>query len=396
MVRISPRELSFINADVWNDFFGKRGIVYDKDMAVYGKLPNGVPSLLTANRYDHSRMRRVLNHAFSERALREHEPVVEGYVNLLISRLHEKIQEGANVDLLDWYSWTSIDVIGDLAFGNKFECLRNRNPHSWVTWVTSFTKFVIYLGACNRFDLSRRMLPLLVPKRTMQMFDDNWASTAAMVDQRMELGTSKPDFMSEILKFNDKIGLSKDEILSNAILFIVAGSDAVSSLIACTTFHLLQDPAAMKKLTDEVCGAFNSEAEPNGQSVSKMSYLVACLNEALRIYPVALTGQAVIVPSGGVTIGKYWVPGGVSFPFFLMNPSTLSSSMLYRIMPLLSHVLQTGVSANMYACNRSEKNFKDPDIFVPERWLGDPRYAGDNRDVYHPFSHGARSCIGKK
>lgn len=50
----------------------------------------------------------------------------------------------------------------------------------------------------------------------------------------------------------------------------------------------------------------------------------------------------------------------------------------------------------MYAIYRSERNFKDPDRYVPERWLEDPRYAGDNRAVFHPFSYGARNCIGKK
>lgn len=50
--------------------------------------------------------RRVLNHAFSDRALREHEPVADGYISLLINRLHGHIHEGGGavkVDVLDWY-----------------------------------------------------------------------------------------------------------------------------------------------------------------------------------------------------------------------------------------------------------------------------------------------------
>lgn len=42
---------------------------------------------------------------------------------------------------------------------------------------------------------------------------------------------------------------------------------------------------------------------------------------------------------------------------------------------------------------RSERNFKDPHDFVPERWLGDPRYADDNKAVYQPFSFGPRSYV---
>jgi hypothetical protein len=33
--------------------------------------------------------------------------------------------------------------------------------------------------------------------------------------------------------------------------------------------------------------------------------------------------------------------------------------------------------------------------FVPQRWLGDKRYADDDREAFHPFSLGVRGCLGK-
>lgn len=306
MVRISPRELSFINKEVWNDVYGKRSGVYEKDPAVYMKPPNKVDSLLSANSKNHARMRKVLNHAFSDRAFREYQPVVDGYTNLLISRWYEQIQEdAARVNVLEWYSWTAFDIIGDLTFGDKFECLQNKKLHPWVESSCSVLELLIYHGAITRFDLLRGALPLLIPKQIKQIVADNWTTTTEKVRRRLELGTRKPDFMSEILKFNDdKLGLSLDEIQSNSNLFIIAGSDSITSVLTCTTFHLLQNPAVMKMLTDEVCGAFKSQAEINGQSVSELPCLIACLDESLRIYPTSLTGQAVIVPSEGDTIGN--------------------------------------------------------------------------------------------
>lgn len=69
--------------------------------------------------------------------------------------------------------------------------------------------------------------------------------------------------------------------------------------------------------------------------------------------------------------------------------------MLYRA-SADARALQTGIQLNVFAASRSARNFADPDRFVPERWLGDPRFAADKRAALQPFSIGARNCIGKK
>ena len=55
----------------------------------------------------------------------------------------------------------------------------------------------------------------------------------------------------------------------------------------------------------------------------------------------------------------------------------------------------TRVSVHHYATYRSQDNFRDPDNFVPERWLGDPLYANDNRECFRPFAAGPRDCLGQ-
>lgn len=58
---------------------------------------------------------------------------------------------------------------------------------------------------------------------------------------------------------------------------------------------------------------------------------------------------------------------------------------------------QTGISLPHWSAYQCEQNWRDPQSFVPERWLGtDSRYANDKRDVLQPFSVGPRNCIGKK
>lgn len=50
-----------------------------------------------------------------------------------------------------------------------------------------------------------------------------------------------------------------------------------------------------------------------------------------------------------------------------------------------------------YAVFRSPANFKDPELYLPERWLDtDGPYAKDRREALQPFSFGPRNCIGRK
>jgi cytochrome P450 len=72
--------------------------------------------LVAANDADHSRMRRLLSHAFSEAALREQEPLFNSYFDLLIQKLYEKVRapENGKVNMIRWFNFTTFDLIGDL------------------------------------------------------------------------------------------------------------------------------------------------------------------------------------------------------------------------------------------------------------------------------------------
>jgi cytochrome P450 len=45
----------------------------------------------------------------------------------------------------------------------------------------------------------------------------------------------------------------------------------------------------------------------------------------------------------------------------------------------------------------SSANFRDPEAFLPERWLpeGKDHFESDSKAVFEPFSTGQRSCLGR-
>ena len=314
-------------------------------------------------------MRRLLSHAFSDKALREQESLIQTHVHKLITGLKERIQNhtGALIDLTDWYHWTSFDVIGDLSFGESFNCLRDTMYHPWVTMLMSSIKIVTMNSTTLRFPRLQKLLRLFVSKQMKQEYADHRRLSTEKVEQRMGLETSRPDFMSYILAANPtKGGMTREEIHWNSATFISAGSETTASVLASATWHLLKNPECLARLVTELRTAFESAEEVNLANTDGLKYLHAVIDESLRISTPALSGQPRLSPPEGDTISGYWIPGG------------------------------TGVQLNQLAAFRSTLNFNSPENFAPSRWLGDPRFASDRLDAMQPFSVGPRNCIGKK
>ncbi|KAI9875449.1 MAG: hypothetical protein M1830_008463 [Pleopsidium flavum] len=374
IVRIAPDELSFNGPQAWRDIYGHRQghKSFVKDYAFFGTPLEGVHSIITTpSDADHSRMRRLLAHAFSEKALREQEPLITSYIDLLISKLHQQVQ-GPNegkVDIVRWYNYTTFDIIGDLAFGEAFGCLKNKEYHSWVAMIFQSVKYGVYLQAARRFPSLTKPLEYVLPRSLKEKRMKHTANNKAKVLKRLKLGkeVDRPDFISYILRHNDEKGMSEAEILSSAATLIIAGSETTATLLSGTTFHLLSNPETYKKLVNEVRATFKNEDEINSITVNKLKYLQAVLEEGLRIYPPVPCTIARKTPREGDEICGRWIPGN------------------------------TSVGVNQWAAYQSPTNFARPTEFIPERWLpsAPAEFASDRKSVLQPFSTGPRNCIGR-
>jgi len=108
VLRITPNELSFNTSIAYKDIYAiKPGkAAYPKDGLYYNRPINGVHSILTQpDDADHARYRRLLAHGFSEKAMREQEPLIKRYVDRLISGLRE--HSGSAQNMVAWYNWTT-------------------------------------------------------------------------------------------------------------------------------------------------------------------------------------------------------------------------------------------------------------------------------------------------
>ncbi len=316
IVRIAPNELSFTDGDAWKIIYGTRTGhgQKQKDFRFYPPTPGGAPSIIYSNDADHSRFRRLLSHAFSDSSLRGQEPIIKGYVDLLMQRLKENIAGGKDVlDMVSWYNFATFDIIGDLAFGEPFDCLKNSHYHEWVHILFSHMKMGAYANVARRLPASGPLLKLITPKRVRTQRDWHIELTKEKVQARLRKSNERPDFFGNILKHKDtEKGFSAPEMISNASTLIIAGSETTATLLSVVTYLLLKNPHVLTKLQEEVRSAFAHEDEINLDSCNKLEYCLATLTEAMRVYPPVSPGLPRIVDAQGDWIAGNWVPGGVS------------------------------------------------------------------------------------
>jgi cytochrome P450 len=372
VVRLSPNYVSFLgNEQTWKDIYGfkKQGQeMPHKDRRYYPLGLNGSASVFTdLDEAGHSRKRKLLANSFSDKALKEQEPLLKSWASLLCRKLDET--NGTAVDLVKMLNCTTFDIMADMTFGEGLGMLENSEYSPWVKTIfgsikqgTVMRQFKNYSVLTNAIFES--LLPMVPSIRSKLL--EHWDYVVKRVDRRLARSDAHPDFWSNILaKSQDNAGMPKEEMYPTASLFMVAGTETTATLLSGLFFLLMKDPERMRKLQAEVRDAFVSFDDVHLESLARCRYLDACLKEALRVYPPVPIGLTRTVPSGGSTINGHWVPAG------------------------------TFVSVHQLATTRSETNFTDARSFRPERWLGDPKYANDILDANEPFSIGPRNCLGK-
>ena len=344
-----------------------------------------------AGDHEHAQVRKILSHAFSPEALRNQEPLLQKHVQQLMKGLNHELSDNKGiVDLEKWYSWIAFDMIGDTSFGEPFHCATEPDHRSWPLMLARVRKVITVLSGLKSIAPSFSLLQWLLPrsilqKSVLQYFVNRLAFDLDVVKDRITSEPSRDDVLSSIVQHNKKHGiLDNTEIMANASLFILAGTETVATLLSAVTYFLTQNPAALSNLTAEIRGHFKDENSLTIQSLTYTPYLTACIEEAMRLVPPVPEGLPRVTPPEGEQICGQWVPGGVSFTFVHEDNARLTA-------------LQTFVQISTLAANTSLSNFTDPLSFIPERWLAISPLscASDNKQASQPFSTGPRNCIGQ-
>lgn len=198
IIRVSPNELSFQHRDAMKEIMGHRKGNIEENAKDPDFIDANHQDIISADRATHTRYRRILSNGFSTKSMLDQQPIIKGYIDLLIERLHAISSKGP-IDMVSWYNYTTFDVIGDLAFGESFGCLDNSDYHPWVKLIFENIKMICLLNLARSFKVLGPLLKVLVPKELMEKGRSHRQLTREKVDKRMSLGTSRPDFAEAMI-----------------------------------------------------------------------------------------------------------------------------------------------------------------------------------------------------
>ena len=316
-IRTAPNDLSYVTGQAWKDIYAHQHgrPELPKDPARTSVEPNGAPSIISAGKEDHSRHRKLFSHAFSEKGIREQEPRINEYVELLMDRLKAAARDNTSQDIVDWLNRTTFDIIGDLAFGESFHGLRDRRTHEWIGAIWGFLRYRILSFEFETYGIGF-LMQYVIPKDMAVGLKMHYEYAVEKVNTRSKLGGNRGDFWDKVTLKNeqnnaDVEGMSMGEMSNNASLLVLAGSETTATLLSGATWLLLTNPKHLEGLTSDIRASYASNDEIRLLNVNRSEYLLAVLEESLRLYPPAPGLISRIATKGGVIVNGQFVPENV-------------------------------------------------------------------------------------
>jgi hypothetical protein len=214
IVRIAPNELAFQTVDAWKNIYGHRvgataGAEEMDKFHTFYRTKGEVLSISSGSREYHGLLRRQLAHGFSDRAMREQEPLIGKYVDLLIQRLDENCVDLDNIDpktkqparkvlnMVSWYNWTTFDIIGDLVFGEPFGSLQRGKYDPWVAAINGSIKFLGVINGVKHMGLESFFMWIVkAVNKNRAEHDDRMMKK---LERRVAMDPERPDLVAGLI-----------------------------------------------------------------------------------------------------------------------------------------------------------------------------------------------------
>ncbi len=350
-------------------------------------------------------------------------PRIDSALGKLTDNFSSAVEEsGEAIDMKRLYGAMAMETIIHVAFGVKVDSLADptnpiivyakksfQNDMSVTTFI-SIMAIILMPGVAEKLgiryrgditDFFRHFAEEIISQKKRELADAATLGTPktttsssssflellleAEEEGRRQQQANKNDEGNEQPKMGKKSSpkhMSTDEMVSQCILFFLAGYETSSSTMCLAAYLLALHPQAQEKLHEEIISVTAQLAAERPQMAAnvvelitfedlpRFAYLSAVVDETLRLYAPATATER------------------------QASEDTLLQSTHYSI-----HVKKGDVvHIPIYSMHRDEEQFEQPEIFKPERFLpttaaGDKAPPSFHRYSYLPFGGGPRSCV---
>jgi len=321
-------------------------------------LGNG---LLTAEGDEWRLQRRTLAPLFAPRHVAGFAPAMTAAAGRMLRRW-ERRARGRVLDITVEMTRVTLDVLERTIFTQGLA----RDPDALGRAVTRYFEAIGPIDPLDVFGLPDWIprLGRIRARPAMRFFEEVVGELIAARRDLLARGGDAPrDLLTLLLEASDpETGRGLDDIAVNAnlVTFIGAGHETTANSLTWALYLLSQEPSARGRIEAEV-DAVLGQAAPSGDSLDRLPFVRAVIEEAMRLYPpVPFMSRAALRED---RIGNLKIP----------------RNSMVMIAP--------------YVLHRHRRLWEEPDAFMPERFLPERR-EGIDRFAYLPFGAGPRVCIG--
>ncbi|KIW79288.1 hypothetical protein Z517_05900 [Fonsecaea pedrosoi CBS 271.37] len=173
------------------------------------------------------------------------------------------------------------------------------------------------------------------------------------------------NFAKTLVRSKEEQGLTELDIAEMIANTIGGGLDTTSSTLHTLVLGLCVFPEAQKKAHEELDRVVGQDRSPTWDDLDQLPYCAAVLKEAMRWRSVTAMGGFAHCPERDDEYRGYHFPAGIA------------------------------VFGNLWGIHRNPKDFPEPDVFNPDRYLKENQRQYPNSRGHNAFGWGRRSCSGQ-
>lgn len=310
-----------------------------------------------------------------------HRKYVQAMVGLFAERadlgcrtLVAAVRDGTPIEMENFFSRLTLDIIGKAVFNYDFDSLKKDDPVIEAVYITlreaeyrSIAVFPYWNVPILRAIVPRQRKVTAALQLINETLDTLILRTKKLVEEEDEefveeyLNKADPSILHFLIASGEQV--TSKQLRDDLMTMLIAGHETTAAVLTWTFYLLATHPeklGALQAEVDDVVG----DRQPTLEDLPRLSYTSRVISEAMRLYPQppVLLRRAL----KDVTLGQYAVKEGAD------------------------------IFISVWNLHRSPGLWDEPNEFQPERFAADKPMPNETTEEwrYLPFGGGTRKCIG--